>query len=95
MTKYVIVRLFLRFLKKRKAYHAFLVNFNSYKGKRFRGKYEETMNEYLIRVGWLCFILCAFTFDETEEGYSYWANLHTQWFKIIEKKRLSDESIYC
>ena len=95
MTKYVIVRLFLRFLKKRKAYHAFLSNFNSYKGKRFRGKYEETMNEYLNRVGGVYLISRAFSWSDNEEGFSYWEDLHNQWFKIIEKKRLSDESIYC
>lgn len=87
MTKDVIGCLFLRFLKKRKAYHAFLTNFNSYKGKRFRGRYEETMNEYLIRVGRLYLISRAFSWSDSEEEYSYWANLHSQWFKIIEKKR--------
>ena len=86
MTKYVIARLFLRFLKKRKAYHTFLTNFNSYKGKMFRGKYEEAMNEYLIRICEDFFISCAFRWDNTKEGYSYWENLHSQWFKIINKK---------
>ena len=86
MTKYVIGRLFLRFLKKRKAYHTFLTNFNSYKGKMYRGKYEETMNEYLIRISEHYFISLAFSWLDTEEGYSYWGNLHSQWFKIINKK---------
>lgn len=85
MTKYVIGHLFLRFLKKRKAYHTFLTNFNSYKGKRFRGKYEETMNEYLIRVGEPYLISRAFSWSDNDKGYSYWGNLHYQWLKIINK----------
>lgn len=85
MTKYLIGRLFLRFLKKRKAYHAFLTNFNSYKGKKFRGRYEETMNEYLNRVGGLYLISRAFSWSDSEEEYSFWGNLHSQWFKIIKK----------
>lgn len=86
MRKYVIERLFSRFLKKRKAYHTFLTNFNSYNGKRFRGKYEETINEYLIRIGRPYFISRAFSWSDSEEGYLYWENLHLQWFKIVGKK---------
>ena len=83
MANYVIGRLFLRFLKQRKAYHTFLTNFNSDEGKRFRGRYEETMNEYLIRISGEYFISDAFKWNRTEEGYCYWDDLYSQWYKVV------------
>jgi hypothetical protein len=46
------------------------------------------MNEYLIRVGELYLISRAFSWSDNEKGFSYWEDLHFQWYKIIEKKTI-------
>lgn len=91
--KYTI-SIFIKFLKKNKAYNNFMANVHSQSGWDTRRLYFKGMNfnEVLIEafkhMEVTCFINFAFIWRETNENYDYWKGLSEKWRKICRKLRL-------
>lgn len=67
--------IFFNFLKKKGAYDAFVRNF--LQTLHDRGYFERILHEDYLR--------CAFFWDETPEGQSYWVELNNEWRKELEQ----------
>lgn len=80
------LRLFIRFLKKHKAYNNFLSNCFSNNGYSMRSNLgnRKTVNDFIDyeSKNYCLFIDKAFTWGETNEGYRFWYNIYHEWEKI-------------
>lgn len=80
------LQIFIRFLKKHKAYNKFLSNCFSNNGYRVRNNLnnQETVNDFIkYELENRClFINKAFVWDDTNEGYRFWYNISNEWEKI-------------
>lgn len=80
------LKIFIRFLKKHKAYHKFLSNCFSNNGytARMNSRNQMTVNDFIkdeLKNRCL-FINKAFVWDETNEGYRFWYTISNEWEKI-------------
>ena len=86
MTQKDKLRIFIRFLKKNKAYHKFLSNCFSNNGYSVRSnsKNQMTVNDFMKNElqNRCLFINKAFIWDETNEGYGFWYTIYNEWEKI-------------
>lgn len=80
------LRIFIRFLKKHKAYHKYLSNCFSNNGYNVRSNVNNqlTVNDFIkYELENRClFINTAFLWDETNEGYKFWYKIFNEWEKI-------------
>ena len=86
MTQKDKLRIFIRFLKKHKAYNQFLSNCFSENGYNVRrnSNNRKTVNDFMkdeLKNRCL-FINRAFVWDETNEGYGFWYTIYNEWEKI-------------
>lgn len=80
------LQIFIRFLKKHKAYHKFLSNCFSNNGYSVRSnsKNQMTVNDFMKNElkNRCLFINKAFIWDDTNEGYRFWYTIFNEWEKI-------------
>lgn len=80
------LKIFIRFLKKHKAYHKYLSNCFSNNGYyvRMNSMNQMTVNDFIkYELKNRClFINKAFVWDETNEGYGFWYTIYNEWEKI-------------
>ena len=70
-----IIYLFLHWLRKKQVLNQFLYNFFSH------GIYRIRLPQY--------FIIDAFRWNKTLEGYDFWHGLDSQWYSYCNKNQLS------
>lgn len=80
------LKIFIRFLKKHKAYHKYLSNCFSNNGYNVRSNVNNqlTVNDFIQHElqNRCLFINTAFLWDETNEGYEFWHKIFNEWEKI-------------
>ena len=71
--------LFLRFLKDNNIYYDFLYNFNEQNPPLiwYEFLHKTHVRDYIIR---------AFCWEDTLEGYYFWNSYYTKWLKLLMKK---------
>ena len=88
------IKIFIRFLKKHKAYNQFFANCFSDNGWRTRNRYptKNTVTNFLnneFNKG-SQIITKSFVWDETEEGWEYWLEICNKWDEIRINLNLID-----
>lgn len=78
-------QLFIKFLKDNDAYEQYVFNFN--KREKFRNK-ACPKNQFFSKTEDKAYILCAFTWSRTIEGWSYWNKFHEKWNNYTTAKKL-------
>ena len=70
-------KIFITFLKEHHAFEKYIYNFK-YVGKRYN-RVDKCFNKLIKSQSAESYIDNAFTWDDTNEGWEYWYNLHTLW----------------
>ena len=71
------IKLFVYFLKKKKAFNSFITNFNSDNGLYFRGGQVivQSFEQYVFLNSFDRLINNAFSWERTKEGFTYYSQL--------------------
>jgi len=83
------IRRFTRFLKEQDAFYAFRRNYDVFfYSKNAFARQDITCRQYLDKVQSCNFIVHAFHWMDSIEGYEFWYNLDIEWRYIIKKECL-------
>ena len=78
--------LFCTFLKRRKVYNSFRLLLGASKASDFRSYFSRTPPSY--------FLASAFSWLDSPQGFSYWADLDSDWMEVLELFNIPKKLIY-